>query len=76
MGTPQVRCRLMHQSGRDSTAPRMRLRPQSGIQRTPSTAASAAWRKAAPPAGAWSTATNHWSTARKTTGVLLRQQCG
>jgi len=31
-GTPQVRWRLMHQSGRDSTVPRIRLRPHDGSQ--------------------------------------------
>ena len=30
MGTPQVRWRLMHQSGRVSSMPRMRLAPQRG----------------------------------------------
>ncbi|MNC94029.1 hypothetical protein D3C83_107880 [compost metagenome] len=32
MGTPHERWRLMHQSGRDSTALRMRASPQAGIQ--------------------------------------------
>src|SRR6185312_13221168 len=32
IGTPHERCRLMHQSGRDSTAPRMRASPHAGIQ--------------------------------------------
>ncbi len=35
MGTPHVRCRLMHQSGRFSTIPRMRERPQLGHPAAP-----------------------------------------
>ena len=66
-GMPQVRWREMHQSGRLSTAPRMRLRPFSGIHFTPSMAASASARKA-------STLMNHCFTARKTMGVFERQQ--
>jgi hypothetical protein len=67
----------MHQSGRVFTAPSMRLRPHSGTHSTPPIAASAVARKDSPePAGAWSTRMNHWSTARKTIGVLERQQCG
>ena len=41
MGTPQARWRLMHQSGRDCTAPLMRLTPQSGIHFTRSISARA-----------------------------------
>ena len=41
IGTPQVRCREIHQSGRDCTAPLIRLTPQSGIHFTRSISASA-----------------------------------
>src|SRR5258705_9483451 len=44
-GTPQVRWREMHQSGRDLTAASMRLFPQSGTQLTASIAARAFSRK-------------------------------
>src|ERR1043166_600064 len=44
-GTPQVRWREMHQSGRDCTALLMRLTPQSGIHCTRSISARARTRK-------------------------------
>ena len=51
MGTPQVRCREMHQSGRDSTADLMRLTPQSGTHLTSSMASIAISRNEA--VGQW-----------------------
>ena len=71
MGTPQLRCREMHQSGRLATMPSMRAWPQAGCQRTPRIASSAFSRR--PPS---SMATNHCGVARKMIGVLWRQQCG
>jgi hypothetical protein len=59
----------MHQSGRVATAPRMRFFPDGGIQFTFSISSSACARNA-------STLMNHCFTARKTIGVLERQQCG
>ena len=41
MGTPQVLCREIHQSGRFSTIPLMRSSPQPGTQRTLFMASSA-----------------------------------
>ncbi len=82
IGRPHDRWREMHQSGRDSSIPRMRLRPHSGTKSTspPSArglvAASAIWRRftfaPCPP----STDTNHCSVHRKIVGVLERQSCG
>ena len=76
MGTPQVRWRLMHQSGRDSTALRIRFSPESGTHCTGPMAAKALVRAEEPVAMGLSRATNHWSTARKMIGVFERQQCG
>ena len=79
MGTPQLRCRETHQSGRFSTIPRMRSLPQAGIQPPPaamrSMASSAALRIVVPPMST-SMPIHHWSVARKMTGCLQRQQCG
>ncbi len=71
IGTPQVRWRLMHQSGRPSTMPRMRAWPQSGTQPTRPIAASASLRRLA-----LSIEMNHCGVALNATGVLCRQQCG
>ena len=81
MGTPQVRWRLMHQSGRFSTIPRMRERPHSGTQVTVwSISLSAFPRRVAsrPPvvSSGRSMAMNHWGVARKMMGLWHRQQCG
>ena len=69
MGTPQARCREMHQSGRVVNMPVIRSRPHSGIQRTASASATAVARRP-------SIAMNHCGVARKMTGEWQRQQCG
>ena len=71
IGTPQVRWREMHQSGRPSTMALMRASPQSGNHCTPLMAASASARRFA-----CVIEMNHCGVARKATGVLWRQQCG
>ena len=71
MGTPQERCREMHQSGRVASMPRMRSSPHAGNHSTPATASSA--RSRSEPA---SIRMNHWAVARKMTGLWQRQQCG
>ena len=71
IGTPQVRCRDTHQSGRPAIMPLMRCSPHAGIQSTCEMASSAALRSPA-----WSMLMNHCGVARKITGVLWRQQCG
>ena len=72
MGTPQLRWREMHQSGRKAIMLWMRSLPQAGIHSTSRSMASRAfWRS--PPA---SMAMNHWVVARKITGSLQRQQWG
>ncbi len=60
IGTPQARWRLMHQSGRDSTMARMRLRPFSGMKRVASMASSARARMCSGP----SMRMNHCGVAR------------
>ena len=71
MGTPQVRWREMHQSGRPSTMDRMRFSPHEGIQFTSPMALSAPLRRPAA-----SMLMNHWGVVRKMTGDLWRQQWG
>ncbi len=71
IGTPQVRCRDTHQSGRAAIMLVMRCSPQAGIQSTCEIASSAALRSPA-----CSMLMNHCGVARKITGVLWRQQCG
>ena len=71
IGTPQVRWREMHQSGRPAIMLVMRSSPQPGIQRTRLIAASASARRPA-----LSMLMNHCGVARNATGVLWRQQCG
>ena len=71
MGTPQVRWRLMVQSGRFSSMPRMRLWPQDGTHFTRSTSSSTFWRKPS-----LSRLMNHWYVALRMTGLRQRQQCG
>jgi hypothetical protein len=72
IGTPQARWRETHQSGRPSTMPRMRLRPEAGTQRVASIAASDLARSRL----ASSMAMNHCGVARKIRGALERQLCG
>jgi len=71
IGTPQLRWREMHQSGRPATIAAMRSSPQPGCQRTARIASSAVWRSRA-----CSIEMNHCGVARNATGVLWRQQCG
>ena len=75
MGTPQTRWRDRHQSGRFSIIPRMRSRPQAGIQVVRSISASARARRLGGSLGSPRRA-NHWGVARNMTGSLQRQQCG
>ena len=71
IGTPQVRWREMHQSGRFSIMPVMRCSPQAGVHCTFLMSRSACARSCA-----CSMLMNHCGVARKITGVLWRQQCG
>ena len=71
MGTPQVRWREMHQSGRLRIMASMRDWPQSGVQVTRSISRRAASRNPC-----FSMPMNHWGVARKMMGVLWRQQWG
>jgi len=78
-GTPQVRWREIHQSGRASTVPWMRLRPHLGSHSTWSISSSALARRLRFSAEALldsSMEMKNWSTARKMMGVLERQQWG
>ena len=65
MGTPQVRCRDMHQSGRLFTMLSIRAWPQSGSQVVSLIALLASSLKPA-----WSILMNHCGVARKMIGVL------
>ena len=78
IGSPHERWREMHQSGRDSSMPRRRLRPHSGVKPTSSATASSARPRSVFPSRfiGRSTPTNHCSVARKMTGVFERQSCG
>ncbi len=71
IGTPQMRCREMHQSGRVSIICAMRCSPNAGIHEPAWIAATAFARR--PFA---SIEMNHWGVARKRTGLWQRQQCG
>ncbi len=72
MGTPQLRWRLMHQSGRSATMAPMRRLAHAGIHSTSSSMA----RSASSRSEFLSMETNHWSVARKMTGSWQRQQWG
>ncbi len=80
MGTPQMRWRLMHQSGRVAIMLVMRSLPQAGSQTTLSISSMASWRKVVSEPSARLTGVsrpmNHCSVARKMTGWWQRQQCG
>ena len=77
IGSPQLLCLLIHQSGRDSSIPSMRFWPQAGIHFTFLICSSAKSRKLLPvPGSSLSTLMNHCSVALNITGPLLRQQCG
>ena len=73
IGTPQVRWREMHQSGRPSTMPAIRSSPHAGNQCDVVVDRLRAPRARRP---AWSMLMNHCGVARNATGVLWRQQCG
>ena len=72
IGTPQARCRLMHQSGLVSIIERSRVLPRSGTNVVASMARSAVARRSSSP----SMGMNHWAVARKIKGALERQECG
>ena len=72
IGTPQLRWREMHQSGRSATMAPMRFLAQAGIHSTSELMA----RRASSRRAFLSMETNHWSVARKMTGSWQRQQCG
>src|SRR5579863_927745 len=80
MGTPQKRCREMHQSGRSASIWRIRSWPHAGVQFTRGTSARARSRKdvegAFDDSSALSMRMNHCSVARKITGLWQRQQSG
>src|SRR5437588_8466656 len=86
MGTPQTRCREMHQSGRVSTMLEMRSSPHIGSHLTLLISSKARDRKVGSTGvpckllclgGDFvSIDINHWSVARKITGLWQRQQCG
>src|SRR4030043_2390016 len=63
MGTPHLRCRDIHQSGRALTILAMRSSPQGGIQFTVLIASRAFCLRQL-----WSMEMNHWEVARKMTG--------
>ncbi len=72
IGTPQVRWREMHQSGRVATIASMRFCPHDGIHCTPLMASRDFSRRCC----ALSMLMNHCGVARKMIGVLWRQQWG
>ena len=73
MGTPQLRWREMHQSGRSATMEPMRFDGPARVR----TSRRARWRRARRSRRPFlSMETNHWSVARKMTGSWQRQQCG
>src|SRR5262245_24646815 len=75
MGTPQMRWREMHQSGRVAIMFEMRPSPQAGSHFTLLISARARERKVPPSIGV-SIEMNHCSVARKMMGLWQRQQCG
>ena len=78
IGTPQARCREMHQSGLCAIMFDSRSRPHDGSHSTSrSTASSARARsvESVRPRGP-SILMNHCEVARKMTGLWQRQQCG
>src|SRR6266700_484868 len=76
IGTPQTRCREMHQSGRPSTMLAMRSSPHAGSHLIFLISSRARERKVPPPPIGVSIEINHCSVARKMTGLWHRQQCG
>ena len=75
MGTPQMRWREMHQSGRVAIMLEMRSSPQAGSHFTLRISSSARLRSV-PPGSSPSIEMNHCSVARKMMGLWQRQQCG
>src|SRR3954454_7508896 len=75
MGTPQMRWREIHQSGRVAIMLLMRSSPQSGIHLTFLISSSDRCRKVLS-STLDSMEMNHCSVARKMTGLWQRQQCG
>jgi len=71
MGTPQLRWREMHQSGRFATMFVMRISPHSGYHFVLLISSSALARRLF-----WSSAMNHCLVERKTMGLWQRQQWG
>src|SRR5215469_11727475 len=80
MGTPQTRCREMHQSGRVSIMFDIRSSPQDVSHFTLLISSSvrerSVWFLPLPPGMGVSIEMNHCSVARKITGLWQRQQCG
>src|SRR6185295_16801851 len=75
IGTPQMRCREMHQSGRVAIMFEMRSSPQGGSHFTFLISSRVRLRRV-PPAIGVSMEINHCSVARKMMGLWQRQQCG
>src|SRR5579859_2963373 len=80
IGTPQTRCREMHQSGRVSIMFERRSSPQEGSHFTFLISERVRVRSVSflppPPGMGVSIEMNHCSVARKITGLWQRQQCG
>ena len=75
MGTPQMRWRETHQSGRVAIIFEMRPSPHAGSHLTLAISSSARERSVPPDMGV-SIEMNHCSVARKMIGLWQRQQCG
>src|SRR5690242_2688026 len=69
IGTPQTRCREMHQSGRPATMFEMRSSPHDGSHFTFLISSSARVRSVPPPGSFPSIEMNHCSVARKMMGL-------
>ncbi len=72
IGTPHERWREMHQSGRSATIEPMRFEAHSGIHVTSFSMTRMVFSRRP----VLSIETNHWSVARKITGLWQRQQWG
>ena len=69
MGTPQMRCREMHQSGRVAIMLEMRSSPHAGSHFTFLISSSVRLRSVPPPSIGVSIEMNHCSVARKMMGL-------
>src|SRR5436309_13441549 len=69
IGTPQTRCREMHQSGRVAIMLDMRSSPHAGSHFTFLISSSVRERRVPPPSIGVSIEMNHCSVARKITGL-------